>query len=127
MKTLLVILLLPIVIFSQSVPPDTCFTEQELNDISNTIDSLCQVDAVNNDIIAKQKQLIAKQKSIIYLDSIQIVLQQQQVSLLQKNIDLYVEREKRLQPKWYDNKTIWYGLGIFTTLGSGILINEILK
>lgn len=126
MKTLLVIILFPIVIFSQSIP-DTCFTEQELNDISNTIDSLCQLDAVNNDIITKQKQLIAKQKSIMYLDSIQIVLQQQQVSLLQKNIDLYVEREKRLQPKWYDNKTIWYGLGIFTTLGSGILINEILK
>lgn len=126
MKTLLVILLFPIVIFSQSVP-DTCFTEQELNDISNTIDSLWQVDDVNNEIIVKQKQLIAKQKSIMYLDSIQIVLQQQQVTLLQKNIDLYVEREKRLQPKWYDNKNIWYGLGIFTTLGSGILINEILK
>lgn len=126
MKTLLVALLFPIVIFSQSVP-DTCFTEQELNDISNTLDSLWHVDDVNNEIIAKQKQLIAKQKSIMYLDSIQIVMQTQQVALLQKNIDLYVEREKRLQPKWYDNKTIWYGLGIFTTLGSGILINEILK
>lgn len=126
MKTLLVILLFPIVIFSQSVP-DTCFTEQELNDISNTIDSLWQVDDINNEIIVKQKQLIAKQKSIMYLDSIQIVLQQQQVTLLQKNIDLYVEREKRLQPKWYDNKNIWFGLGIFTSLGSGILINEILK
>ena len=126
MKTLLVIILFPIVIFSQSIP-DTCFTEQELNDISNTIDSLCQLDAVNNDIITKQKQLIAKQKSIMYLDSVQIVMQKQQVALLQKNIDLYVEREKRLQPKWYDNKNIWFGLGIFTTLGSGILINEILK
>jgi hypothetical protein len=112
--------------FSQTIP-DTCFTVQELNNISNTLDSLWRVDEINNDIISKQKQIIKKQESILYLDSIQIVLQKQQVTLLQKNIDLYVEREKRLQPKWYDNKNIWFGLGIFTTLGSGILINEILK
>lgn len=126
MKQLLVILLFPLYMFSQTYP-DTCFTQQELNDISNTLDSLWQVDDINNNIIEKQKQLIAKQQSLIYLDSIQIALQKQQVSLLQKNIDLYVEREKRLQPKWYDSKNIWFGLGIFTTLGSGILINEILK
>lgn len=126
MKTLLVILLFPLYIFSQSVP-DTCFTEQELNDISNTLDSLWQVDEINTDIISKQQLIIKKQQSVMYLDSIQIALQKQQVALLQKNIDLYVEREKRLQPKWYDNKNIWFGLGIFTSLGSGILINEILK
>ena len=126
MRTLLVILLFPMYLFSQTIP-DTCFTEQELNDISNTLDSLWRVDEINNNIIFKQKQIIKKQESILYLDSVQIVLQKQQVTLLQKNIDLYVEREKRLQPKWYDNKNIWFGLGIFTTLGSGILINEILK
>ena len=126
MKTLLIILLFPFYMFSQTIP-DTCFTEQELNDISNTLDSLWRVDEINNNIISKQKSIIKKQESVLYLDSVQIVLQKQQVALLQKNIDLYVEREKRLQPKWYDNKNIWFGLGIFTTLGSGILINEILK
>ena len=126
MKSLLVILLFPLFMFSQTIP-DTCFTEQQLNDISNTLDSLWRVDEINNDIISKQKQIIKKQESILYLDSVQIALQKQQVALLQTNIDLYVQREKRLQPKWYDNKNIWFGLGIFTTLGSGILINEILK
>lgn len=126
MKSLLVILLFPLYMFSQTIP-DTCFTEQELNDISNTLDSLWKVDEINNNIIAKQQQIIKKQESVLYLDSVQIALQKQQVTLLQKNIDLYVEREKRLQLKWYDNKNIWFGLGIFTTLGSGILINEILK
>ena len=108
MKKLLVILLFPLCIFTQTTP-DTCFTEEELNDISNTLDSLWQVDDVNNEIIAKQK-------SIMYLDSVQIVMQKQQVALLQKNIDLYVEREKRLRPRWYDNKTIWFGSGILTSI-----------
>ena len=114
MKRLLIILLFPLCVFSQTFP-DTCFTQQELNDISNILDSLWNVDDINNDIITKQKQVITKQQSIMYLDSVQITLQKQQVSLLQKNIDLYVEREKRLQPKWYDNKNIWFGLGIFTS------------
>ena len=126
MKRLLVILLFPVFSFTQTIP-DTCFTEQELLDISTTIDSLWAVDDKNTEIIEKQQRIIKKQQSIIYLDSVQIELQKQQVALLQKNIDLYVQREKRLQPKWYDSKNLWFGLGIFTTLGSGILINEILK
>ena len=126
MKRLLVILLFPVFSFTQTIP-DTCFTEQELLDISTTIDSLWAVDDKNTEIIEKQQRIIKKQQSIIYLDSIQIEMQKQQVALLQKNIDLYVQREKRLQPKWYDSKNLWFGLGIFTTLGSGILINEILK
>jgi len=126
MKRLLVILLFPVFSFTQTIP-DTCFTEQELLDISTTIDSLWAVDDKNTEIIEKQQRIIKKQQSIIYLDSIQIEMQKQQVALLQKNIDLYVQREKRLQPKWYDSKNLWFGLGIFTTLGSGILINELLK
>lgn len=126
MKRLLVILCFPFFSYTQTIP-DTCFTEQELQDISNTIDSLCAVDETNAKIIASQQRIIKKQQSLIYLDSIQIEMQKQQVALLQKNIDLYVQREKRLQPKWYDSKNLWFGLGIFTTLGSGILINEILK
>ena len=50
MKQLLVILLFPLYMFSQTYP-DTCFTQQELNDISNTLDSLWQVDDINNNII----------------------------------------------------------------------------
>jgi len=126
MKHLLIILCFPLFGYSQTIP-DTCFTEQELIDISTTIDSLWAVDDINKKIIADQQRIVKKQQSVIYLDSIQIELQKQQVALLQKNIDLYVQREKRLQPKWYDSKNLWFGLGIFTTLGSGILINELLK
>ena len=126
MKKLLIILLFPFYSLTQTIP-DTCFTEQELFNISTTLDSLWELDAINNKIISQQESIIKKQHGLIYLDSIQIALQQQQVLLLQKNIDTYVEREKRLQPKWYDNKNIWFFSGILTTLGSGILINQLTK
>ena len=48
---------------------------------------------------------------------------EKQVALLQDNISLYIEREKQFKPKWYNAKSIWYGLGIATS----ILIFEIVK
>jgi hypothetical protein len=128
MKTLIVILtLMPFFSFTQTEIPDTCFTEEEMYAISETIDSLWTVDSINNEIILKQNNLIEKYESIIQLDSLQLTYQKQQVELLQKNIDLYVEREKRIQPKWYDNKAIWFGSGIVSTILTAKLIVDVVK
>ena len=115
MKRLLLILLFPISCFAQEVE-DTCFTEQEILDISFTLDSLYKVIDIGDNIILEQEFLIEKQSKLIELDSVQLSYKTQQIELLQKNVNLYVEREKRLQPKWYDNKTIWIGAGILTSL-----------
>ena len=126
MKRLLLILLFPLYALTQTTP-DTCFTQQEIIDISYTLDSLYAADSINNAIIETFKTLTMQQESLIKLDSIQLVYKNQQIKLLQENVDLYIRREQYLKPKWYDSKGLWFGLGIFTTLGSGILINEILK
>ncbi len=127
MKILVFLLLtFPFVGYTQ-LDPDTCFTQEELFDISETIDSLWTADSLNNSIISKQHDLIQKYQSMIYLDSLQLTYQKQQVELLQKNISLYVEREKRIQPKWYDNKAIWFGSGIVSTILTAKLIVDVVK
>jgi hypothetical protein len=125
MKKLLVILLFPLTSFSQIA--DTCFTEQQVLDISFTLDSLTELNDINEQIISEQKHLLEKQGKLIELDSMQIAYREQQLVLLQKNIDLYVEREKRLQPKWYDHKALWFSGGILTTLFTGVIITEYFK
>ena len=57
MKKLLVILLFPLTCFSQTIP-DTCFTKQEMQDILFTIDSLYELDDINQQIITKQDALV---------------------------------------------------------------------
>lgn len=127
MKILVFLLLLvPFAGYAQS-DPDTCFTQDELFDISETMDSLWTADSLNNSIIFNQHDLIQKYQSIIQLDSLQLTYQKQQVELLQKNINLYVEREKRIQPKWYDNKVIWFGSGIVSTILTAKLIVDVVK
>ena len=126
MKRLLFVLLFPLYALTQTTP-DTCFTQQEIIDISYTLDSLYAADSINLAMIEKFETLTMQQTSLIKLDSIQLVYKNQQINLLQENINLYIQRERYLKPKWYDSKTLWFAAGIFTTLGSGILINEILK
>ena len=46
----------------------------------------------------------------------------QAIDLLEENIDLYVKQQKKLQPKWYNNKIIWFSSGILTTVLTGKLI-----
>ena len=126
MKRLLVILLFPIFALTQTTP-DTCFTQQEIVDISYTLDSLYAADSINNALIEKFETLTMQHEKLIKLDSLQLRYKDQQIALLQENVEIYIRRERYLKPKWYDSKGLWFGLGIFTTLGSGILINEILK
>jgi hypothetical protein len=126
MKRLLVILLFPIFAFTQT-KPDTCFTQQEIVDISYTLDSLFALDSINTALIDKYVTLSKQQGELIKLDSLQIRYKDQQIALLQENVELYIRRERYLKPKWYEAKGLWFGMGIFTTLGSGILINQLLK
>ena len=124
-KFFIILLLLPVFSYTQTV--DTCFTEQEIHDISETLDSLYYLDSVNNDIIIKQETLISSLEHLNKLDSLQKLYYQQQINLLNSNIDLYIEREDLIKPKWYDNKIIWFGAGILTTVLTGKLIVEVVQ
>ena len=129
MKKLLIILLFPLISFTQTKKqlPDTCFTQQELADISFVLDSLWTADDINNNLIKSYDTAFRTQSTLIKLDSIQLQYKNNQIKLLQENIDLYVSREKLLQPKWYDKKGLWYGVGFLSALGTGILINQLIK
>ena len=128
MKLLALVLLIPISIFAQKTQaPDTCFTQQELIEISNMIDSLVLADEKNTSIIAEYKILVTQQDTLIKLNTTQISYKDTQIKLLQDNIDLYAEREKSLQPKWYNKKSLWFGAGFASAFGVGILVNQLIK
>ena len=126
MKRLLVILLFPVFALTQT-KPDTCFTQQEIVDISYTLDSLYVLDSINNAIIDKYVTLSKQHENLIKLDSLQLRYKDQRIALLQENVEIYIRRERYLKPKWYEAKGLWFAAGIFTTLGSGILINQLIK
>ena len=129
MKKLIIILMFPVLAFTQKskVTPDTCFTQSELADISFVIDSLWAADDINNELIVKYRGLVKQQDSIATLDSLHIVEQETEIKLLKSNIDLYKEQIKLMQPKWSDKKGLWFGFGFLSAIGSGILVNQLVK
>jgi len=106
---------------------DTCFTEKQIHQISETLDSLHYIDSVNNQIILQQSSLIEELEYVTKLDSLQLEYKQQQITLLKSNIDLYVDRQKKLQPKWHDNKLLWFSSGILTSAITSIFIIQAIK
>ena len=126
MKNIFIILFIcPLIYFGQMA--DTCFTSKEIIDISETLDSLYYMDSINNEIISQQETLISDLETVIRLDSIELIYTNTKVKLLNENIDLYIQREKYLKPKWYNNKIIWFSAGIATTLFTGKMIVEVIQ
>ena len=68
-----------------------------------------------------------QEDSLIVLDSVQIS-KQDSIITYQKNVITDLEKKiDLLQPKWHDKKSVWFGFGFLSTLGTGILINQIIK
>ena len=126
MNKLLIILLFPVITIAQSIP-DTCFTKQQIIQISKTLDSLWEADNINNVLIAQQEDAINTCRKLIALDSLQIEFQKQQIKLLNDNVDLYIKRQRQLQPKWWDAKGIWFGSGIVTAIISAFSLSYLVN
>jgi hypothetical protein len=129
MKNLFFILLLSTAAFAQrKVKPDTvCFTRQQVEDISMTLDSLWQLDDINTEIIASLKTTILHQDSLVAQDSALIAKRDEEIALLNGQIADYKTKVDLLQPKWHDKKSLWFGFGILSTLGTGIIVNQVIK
>ena len=121
----IILFICPLIYFGQMAA--TCFTSKEIIDISETLDSLYYMDSINNEIISQQETLISDLETVIRLDSIELIYTNTKVKLLNENIDLYIQREKYLKPKWYDHKVIWFGTGILTALFTGKMIVEVVQ
>jgi len=124
MKHLFIILLFP---FFSAAQIDTCFTQDEIIDISFTIDSLYALDSLNALIIEQHETIIASQQELLTIDSLQLEYKTKQIALLKENVELYIEREKYLKPRWYDNKIIWFTGGIVTAVVTGKFVATIVK
>lgn len=104
-----------------------CFTKQQAADISFVLDSLWMVDDLNNSLIGAYQKTIKKQDSLIALDSIEIK-KQDSIIHYQKGIVADLEKKIELmQPKWYDKKSVWFGFGFLSAIGSGVLVNQLIK
>ena len=133
MKKFVVSFLLFLVpIFGQEVCEGKCYSDEEVLNIANTIkENQSEIDSLKK-IIEFDKEINEKLESNIYMyieksknDSLLMDLKYQQIEVLNQRIILYDDRLKAVEPKWYENRYLWFGLGVVFTAGSVHLAGQI--
>ena len=117
MYKLLLILLLSFS-FTQDICEGTCFSEEEVLNITNNIKEL-QFD------LEKSNEINVNLNSQIQTYIEQERLNQLLVDDYKKQLEWKEEMIKLVKPKWYDNKYLWFFGGIIITSGSVYLAGQI--
>ena len=123
MYRLLLILLLSFS-FAEEIDPNvvpcegTCFSEDEVINITNNIKEL-------EFKLEKGLEIEANLNSQIQSYMEQEKLNQQLISDYKKQLELKNDMIDLVKPKWYHNRYLWFGLGILVTSGSIHLAGQI--
>ena len=117
MYRLLFILLLSFS-FTQEPCDGTCFSEEEVVNMTNNIKEL-QFD------LEKSVQINKNLDSQIQTYLEQERLNQSLIKDYKKQLEMSEEMIKLVKPKWYDNKYLWFFGGIIITSGSIYLAGQI--
>ena len=117
MYRFLFILLLSLT-FTQEPCEGTCFSEEEVLNITNNIKEL-------EFKLQKGLEIEANLNSQIQLYIEQEKLNQSLINDYKKQLEMSEEMIKLVKPKWYDNKYLWFFGGIIITSGSVYLAGQI--
>ena len=95
-----------ILTFSFLLPQKTYeFTEEEVNFLYTSVKKLENADSLNQKIIENLNEQI-------YMYIHQTEIDSQMIENYKEQLRLKEDLIKELKPKWYDNKYLWYSLGI---------------
>jgi len=117
---LLVVLSTPV--YSQL---DTCFTQQEIINISSKIVNLEEDLQLKTDIVDILEDQIEWYDLLHKQDSIYISTQARKLIFLESTIKQYEEAYNIKQPKWHESKFFWFGLGVSTIYLSSVIVSNI--
>ena len=118
MNKLLLIFLFFSFSFTQEPCDGTCFSEEEIINITNNIKEL-EFD------LQKQLEINKNLDSQIYMYIQSDSLYQSQIKDYKKQLEFKEEMIKLVKPKWYDNQYLWFFGGIIMTSGAVYLAGQI--
>ena len=118
MSKLFLICLLFSFVLPQEVCDGVCLSDEEVTNLSNNIQTLEQKDSLNLQIITGLEE-----KVYMYIQSEELL--NSQIIDYKEQLKLKDEMIKAVKPKWYENKWIWFGLGVTFTAGSVHLAGQI--
>ena len=125
MNRFLSILLICSFLIPQEPCVGECFSDEEIQNIELHITELEQKDNLNTLEITNLKEQIELYNKWHENDSLWISLQNEKIQLLDERILLYKDLAKEVEPKWYENKWLYFFGGVIVTTQSIKLAGEL--
>lgn len=124
MKKLYIILMLCFAFTAKAQKEDStyCFSRTDILLLANKVQLIKDSLKHKTAIIKEQDSLIIlyKDRNLIFKN--QLENKQFEVDVLQKQTEILTESIKLLEPKWYDNKWLWFGNGVIVTIVTVLLV-----
>ena len=89
------------------------FTEKEILGFTNEIKRLEVKDSLNTILISDLEKIGIKLEDNARTDSTLLSFKDLQIGLLKEEIELYKRKVKLVKPKWYENRWLYFGYGVF--------------
>tara|TARA_Y100001938_G_C8086594_1_gene432415 strand:- start:1317 stop:1742 length:426 start_codon:yes stop_codon:yes gene_type:complete len=110
---------------AQTTDTSFTFTEEEVVKLDSIIQVQEQTIKIQNEKIQVLQSQLFNYKLLHKQDSLHISLLNQNVSLLDDRINLYIDLNKELRPKWYNKPIVHFFLGAVTITTSAVVLNLI--
>ena len=101
------------------------FTEAEVLGFTNTIKELELKDSLNVSLVMDLESQIKLYEETSVIDSMLIANKTTQLNLLKDTNKLLEQKVKLVQPKWYENKWLYFTYGVVLTATSVRLAGQI--
>ena len=124
----LIYILLSVSLYAQEVvdePKTYTFTEEEVLGFTNTIKELELKDSLNVSLVDDLESQLKLFEENSVIDSMLIANKTTQINLLKDTNKLLEQKVKLVQPKWYENKWLYFTYGVVLTATSVRLAGQI--
>ena len=118
MVTKLLLILLLSFSFTQDICEGTCFSEEEVINMTNNIKEL-QFDLEKSIEIRENLKFQIEDCDQIIMDY------DEGMRLCERQIKIKEDMIKTIKPKWYENKYLWFFGGVFFTSGTVYLAGQL--
>ena len=126
MRYLIYILLIGSLFGQDVIEPKTyTFTEEEVLAFTNEIKELQLKDSLNVSLVMDLESQIKLFEETSVIDSMLIANKTTQLNLLKDTNKLLEQKVKLVQPKWYENKWLYFTYGVVLTATSVKLAGQI--
>jgi len=110
---------------AQTLDTNFTFTETEVIKLDSLVQSQEQTIIIQTEKIKILESQLFNYKLLHQQDSLHVGLLNQNVTLLNDRINLYIDLNEELKPKWYNKPIVHFFLGAATITTSAIVLNLI--